>query len=116
MDIEDIIDDFDEFIEEEVIELALDIYSHAVKISPVKTNTYRGSWRVSPNQIDTSTGRDVKSEQAIKTSLKSTYSLKDDLWISNSVEYTNEIENGHSKQAPKGVLKNAVFFALNKRK
>lgn len=112
---QDIFDDLDDFIEEEVIELALDIYSQSIKMSPVDTGTFKGSWRVSPNKIDSSTGRDVESPQSVRTRIGSSYKLGQDLWVSNSVEYANALENGHSKQAPNGILKNAIFIAIKKR-
>lgn len=112
---QDIFDDLDDFIEEEVMELALDIYSQAIKMSPVDTGTFKGSWRVSPNQIDSSTGRNVESPQSVRTRISGSYKIGQDLWVSNSVEYANALENGHSKKAPNGILKNAIFIAIKKR-
>lgn len=107
--------DVDAFIEKSMknakAELALKIYQNAVRMSPVDTGFFRSSWNCSASAIEPATGRGIMNANSVRSTVKAASEFED-IYVSNSVVYANEIENGSSKQAPTGILKNATFIAL----
>lgn len=98
--------------------------SAVVVRSPVDTGFFRASWRVGINDVDLSTpgspGRTKAERDAVRSVLGAgggvaavgTGAAKiaeakfgDTINITNNVEYAEALENGHSGQAPAGVLK-----------
>ncbi|MBX5238625.1 HK97 gp10 family phage protein [Rhizobium sp. NLR22b] len=76
--------------------------------SPVDTGRFRGNWNVSVNVADMSTsdsldkngGSTITRGAAVVEALVP-YTV---VWVSNGLPYARRLENGHSKQAPAGVV------------
>jgi bacteriophage HK97-gp10 putative tail-component len=105
------LEDLEEIAEEQVKEIAGDIFRAAVQFSPVWSGEYRASWRVSFNEArtDTTKGRDPATPiRGASFRWPSGFKLGDVVIISNNVEYAERIEYGWSNQAPFGVLNLAV--------
>lgn len=106
------LEDFEEIAEEQVKEIAGNIFRAAVSISPVWSGEYRASWRVSFNEAreDTTKGRNPNNPiRGASFRWPSGFKLGDTVIISNNVEYAERIEYGWSNQAPYGVLNLAVL-------
>ena len=74
--------------------LSFKLFAGFVKKTPVDTGNAKNSWNITEDKIDTS----------IKNSVKSNISGKKDVYITNSINYILKLENGGSKQAPKGMV------------
>jgi len=104
-------------------------YTQCVTRSPVDTGRFRGSWRIGIGQIDLDAlpdlrplGRDrlaasqqvsdlfvpqepiTAEEQAYAEDVLQNALAGETIIISNNVPYAHELEQGHSGQAPAGVL------------
>ncbi|MFD2633221.1 HK97 gp10 family phage protein [Idiomarina piscisalsi] len=103
----------DEEVERRIKIVALDVYRNAIIGSPVDSGRFRASWRIGVDSFDQSVeDKDQKSyepraynESDIDITYKST------VYVSNSLPYALRLENGWSKQAPKGVLNLAILQA-----
>lgn len=105
--------------------LAFDAFGGLLRRSPVDTGRFRASWRVAINRIDQTvqpppaTAADEKPGSAYRGSMQAAHATNqaaasgaiskakfgDSVNISNNLEYAEPLENGHSKQAPQGMLK-----------
>ena len=65
-----------------------------VKRTPVDTGAAKNSWNITEDKIDTS----------LKSKVRDEISGKKDIYITNSTHYILKLENGGSKQAPKGMV------------
>lgn len=74
------------------------VLNSLVKKTPVDSGHMKNSWNLTENKINTSVGGSVREK----------ISGKKDVYITNSVPYALAIEHGHSKQAPKGIVKLTV--------
>lgn len=105
------LEDLEEIAEEQVKEIAGDIFRACVKLSPVESGEYSASWRVSFNvaRTDTTPGG-TKGFPVRGASFRwpSGFKLGDEVIISNNVPYAELIEHGWSNQAPFGVINVAV--------
>jgi hypothetical protein len=99
--------------ESEIKEIAGTIFRAAVKLSPVDTGAFRASWRVSFNEPreDVTDGRSGNAIRGAAFRWPKGFNLGDTVIISNNQPYAEELERGHSKQAPFGVLSLAVALA-----
>lgn len=93
-----------------------------VQKSPVDTGRFRGNWIVSNNTPDMSTktqtdksGSRVINEGTTKISTFD-YKTQSTIYIQNNLPYANRLENGWSKQAPKGMVSITVNNANQKYK
>jgi len=93
-----------------------------VQKSPVDTGRFRGNWIVSNNTPDMSTktqtdksGSRVINEGTTKISTFD-YKAQSTIYIQNNLPYANRLENGWSKQAPKGMVSITVNNANQKYK
>jgi hypothetical protein len=103
--------DLEDLAEAHVKEFTGSIFRAAVKLSPVDTGAFRASWRVSYNIARTDVTEGRTSAAPIRGAAfrwPSGFKLGYDVIISNNQPYAEELERGHSKQAPYGVLKLAV--------
>tara|TARA_B100000900_G_scaffold384140_1_gene372719 strand:- start:1391 stop:1792 length:402 start_codon:yes stop_codon:yes gene_type:complete len=100
----------DEKIEDVISLIAMDSLRGIVKKSPVDTGRFRANWIVSKNRINpaklntvdkTGTSSITKGTQTIETF---EYKKDKSIIIQNNLPYANRLENGHSKQAPKGMV------------
>lgn len=85
---------------------ALKAYQLVLKRTPVLTGTAKGNWRVS---LDSPDYTYEKLERPIDNSHKGNETInnatvKNDIYISNSVPYILRLENGYSRQAPEGMV------------
>lgn len=74
--------------------ISLQALNSVVKKTPVKTGDAQNSWNLSEGKIDTS----------LVQSKRDKISGKKDVYITNSIPYIGYLENGSSKQAPKGMV------------
>lgn len=98
--------------------VALKVLRGVVLKSPVDTGRFRGNWHVS---LGSPTSSEVKGAEGIGAPDKSPAAAAatvaglenkeivqvkfgQNLWINNNVPYAGRIENGHSQQAPGGVV------------
>jgi hypothetical protein len=104
-------------VEEEVIlvtkKLASEALSRVVLKSPVDTGQFRANWNVSFGSQDetTTTDTDKAGAATIAKGIAKINGLKNPqvIWVSNSLDYANRLENGWSQQAPMGMV--ALTFA-----
>lgn len=84
--------------------VGLDLFGRIVRKTPVDTGRARASWNISLKQ----------AERSVQPAAQHTYpipqvgvvSMKpgDTIWISNNLPYIVKLEEGHSKQAPAGMV------------
>ncbi len=97
------------------IRTALDLMNRIVLKTPVDTGRARGNWQLtqrSPAEdMVPETSANVSSSEtppsAILKEAEQTASgsqLGDDIWISNNLPYIEALEEGHSQQAPHGMV------------
>ena len=97
------------------IRTALDLMNRIVLKTPVDTGRARGNWQLtqrSPAEdMVPATSAKVSSSEtppsAILMEAEQTASgsqLGDDIWISNNLPYIEALEEGHSQQAPHGMV------------
>jgi len=89
--------------------IAFDLFRGVVLKTPVDTGRARASWKVGIGEIDTSVaglgpqqdaaGVTAEGEEVIGTMDKPVHT-----WITNSLPYIGALEDGHSKQAPNGMV------------
>jgi len=96
--------------------VTLAAYSGLVRRSPVDTARFRGGWHGSVHTPDLTINPEGQSDSGIKQgsgvtgreAANITPALKaklgEDVYISNNLDYAVPLENGHSPQAPFGVL------------
>jgi len=102
--------DTDEKIEDVISLIAMDSLRGIVKKSPVDTGRFRGNWIVSKNRMNpakvntadkTGTSSITRGTQTIETF---EYKKDKSIIIQNNLPYANRLENGWSRQAPKGMV------------
>jgi hypothetical protein len=120
-----------------VRKLAMDGLAGVVRMSPVDTGRFRGSWRVGVNRVDLETEpkgnqhkdknghtlEDPFKQKAANTNVATAKALSegskqiaqakfgDVIAITNNLAYGPPLERGHSKQAPQGMLR-VTFMRL----
>lgn len=96
----------------EAVELiSLEAFKRIVEKSPVDTGRFRGNWNASIGSADASTTETVDKSggatNARAAGVISGYSGYDSLpaiYITNGLPYAVRLEDGHSKQAPGGMV------------
>lgn len=94
-------------VQKKVREIALYTLSGVVKMSPVDTGRFRGNWSVSINRQDVSTYDTRGGQASMSRGMKAIGSYPKtlpDFYIQNNLPYAEALENGHSKQAPAGMV------------
>ena len=90
-----------------VQQVALDVDKGVVLQTPVDTGRARGGWNVGINNVNLSdTGEDKSGAKTIAEN-ESTITRADHsdaIFISNNVDYIEELEKGSSDQAPQGMV------------
>lgn len=74
--------------------ISFEVLGRVVKKTPVKSGDAQNSWNISEGKINTS----------LINSVRDKISGKKDVYITNSINYIMKLENGYSKQAPKGMV------------
>lgn len=85
---------------------AIDLFTRIIKRTPIDTGRLRGNWQAALNQpILTETNN--KANRALSQAGTVTKEAKttDSIYLTNNLPYAGEIEDGHSKQAPYGMVK-----------
>jgi len=94
MNTEILIKTMDKDVAKNMNTLSFKLLAGFVKKTPVDTGDARSSWNITEDKIDTS----------IKDKIRGNISGKKDVYITNSINYILKLENGSSKQAPKGMV------------
>lgn len=106
--------------------VGFDLFGRIVRKTPVDTGRARASWNISVNQADRSVVQQVRTtvqagthvskglkQSSLKRAVNALQSqnllaldvkLGDTIWITNNLPYIVELEKGHSKQAPAGMV------------
>ncbi|GAA6162573.1 hypothetical protein NBRC116590_02770 [Pelagimonas sp. KU-00592-HH] len=88
--------------------IALEMFSRVVLRSPVDTGRFRGNWQVAIGSVPTGTlDLDDKSGQATLGKVQAAalgLQVGDTITLVNNLPYGPRLENGHSGQAPNGMV------------
>jgi hypothetical protein len=96
--------------------VAIDLFGRIVMKTPVDTGRARASWTIEIGKIDSTVApegqqpamntwiAEAKAGAALAT-LTERAVFSEPIWIANSLPYINALENGHSRQAPAGMVK-----------
>lgn len=99
-----------EKIEDAVQVIAMDTLRGVVLKSPVDTGRFRGNWIVSVNSpsMEQTPATDASGSATINKGMSAIegYNVETTsrIYIQNNLPYGNRLENGWSKQAPKGMV------------
>lgn len=99
-----------EKIEDAVQVIAMDTLRGVVLKSPVDTGRFRGNWIVSVNSpsMEQTPATDASGSATINKGMSAIegYDVETTsrIYIQNNLPYGNRLENGWSKQAPKGMV------------
>ena len=110
----------DEKIDIAVKKIGIDALKNVVKKSPVDTGRFRGNWQTTIGTPTSLTVRSVdKSGTAtinagVRKVTKFDYKKNKVIFIQNNLPYANRLENGWSRQAPKGMVSQTIQL-LNAR-
>lgn len=90
------------------MKIALEALNRVVLKSPVKTGRFRANWTVAVGRQDLSITDEV-DPTGQKTIAKGTPIILGQkgpaiIWLSNNLPYAQALENGHSQQAPMGMV------------
>lgn len=99
--------------------VALDAFAGVLLRSPVDTGRFRSNWRIGINKIDfrttvgvrarsqgaTGGGGMTRGETAEGRARINRAVFGNTIFITNNLPYAGRLERGHSKQAPRGVLR-----------
>jgi hypothetical protein len=100
--------------------VTLDIHGRVSDISPVDTGRFRASWGIHPHSIPSDSGAAATtgepdsvalSEQQGRIVMNDREDPYTVWWVYNNLPYAQALENGHSGQAPSGVLALALAGA-----
>lgn len=91
-----------------VRKIALEMFSRVILKSPVDTGRFRGNWQVAIGaaptgtlELDDKTGQaSIGAVQAASLGLKA----GDVIYLANNLPYAQRLEDGHSQQAPAGMV------------
>jgi hypothetical protein len=104
---------FGKVTEEEALliirKITLELDQAVVLATPVDTGRARGNWYPSINAPSTAVdfgASDKSGSQAISAAqgVIASMRLGDTVWLTNNLPYILPLENGHSKQAPQGMV------------
>lgn len=89
--------------------ISLEVLRGVVEMSPVKTGRFRGNWQLGLDLKPTSEipMPEAKDRDPFIEGLGAIAPLRfgQTVWITNNVPYAIPLEEGHSKQAPVGMVK-----------
>jgi len=92
--------------------ISLDLFRRVVMKSPVDTGRFKGNWQVQIGSIPGGTLKldDKAGTATIARVTAETLKLKagEVIYLVNNLEYARALEYGHSKQAPKGMVRITV--------
>lgn len=91
--------------------MALKLFGAIVDDTPVDSGRLRSNWQASLNQPKSTTLDDDKSAFVVKQEIDddtSKYDVRDDMYLTNNLDYASFIEDGTAKISPHGMVKRAV--------
>lgn len=91
-----------------VEKVGLDLFTKIVKRTPVDTGRMRSSWAVSLSEPSGYTPDAIGPHPLPGFPKGMTITGKTTLWIVSNLVYAEPLENGHSGQAPQGMVKISV--------
>lgn len=102
---------------ENVRALAIDLDQRIVLKTPVDTGRARSNWLVGLGvaRRETIQSQDQSGAHAIQEGARTIAQSKpyQNIWISNNLPYIGELEVGHSRQAPTGMVRQSISEALS---
>ena len=110
----------DEKIDIALQKIGVDALKNVVKKSPVDTGRFRGNWQTT---ISGTTSNTLKRTDRVGNAtinagttkiVRFDYKKNKRIFIQNNLPYANRLENGWSKQAPKGMVSQTIQL-LNAR-
>jgi len=90
--------------EKVVRKTVLDITYSLVDMSPVDTGRFKNNWQVATGSINRDTNSKTDSKMRAESSMLG-FNIGETVYISNSLPYAQRLEDGHSSQAPSGMVK-----------
>lgn len=89
-------------------EVSLEIFSRIIMKSPVKTGRFRGNWQVAIGSAPNGT-LEIDDKDGTATITKADAELMgakagDTIYLANNLPYAIPLEEGHSQQAPQGMV------------
>lgn len=89
----------------------LEAHGRLIRRTPVRTGRAKGNWNVGVGTIDRSTNEDRRQAEALSEGqavILGRFKAGDRAFITNSLPYIPNLEDGSSKQAPQGMVKVTV--------
>ena len=90
-------------LETVVKRVSFDVYNKAKKNTPVGTGRARGSWNISEEYADLSSLPQGQYPSGTSNAVGN-ISGKEEVHVSNNVEYIDVLDQGSSRQAPQGIV------------
>ena len=91
-----------------VRKIAMDVFNNVIQMSPVDTGRFRGNWQVATGEAPTGTvemtdpsGATVMAQVAGEVGQMEP---GDVVYLVNNLPYARPLEDGHSQQAPGGMV------------
>jgi len=84
-----------------VRKIALSLYDGITNKTPVDTGRAKGNWNLSVDSMDTSVNPKARGKKRVSLKKGDGNNV---IYISNSLPYIGVLEDGHSKQAPHGMV------------
>ena len=85
--------------------IALQVWTGVVKMSPVDTGRFRASWQLTEGHTDTSVKPEGTHGYPPPPSMWGDPGSFSVTWITNNLPYAVPLEEGHSGQAPYGMVR-----------
>lgn len=90
-------------LETVVKRVSFDVYNKAKQNTPVDTGRARGSWNISEEYADLSSLPQGQYPSGTSNAVGN-ISGKEEVHVSNNVEYIDVLDQGSSRQAPQGIV------------
>lgn len=88
--------------------IAIDATSRMIDRTPVDTGRARANWTVAVGapwgDVRDASDKSGQSAKSAASSALAAYRCGPTIWITNNLPYIERLEDGHSKQAPAGML------------
>jgi len=84
--------------------VAFDVFARIVRKTPVDKGRAKGSWTISVNNADRTVQPDGQASYPVPQVGALNVQPGDSIWISNNLPYIVKLEEGHSQQAPAGMV------------
>lgn len=94
--------------------VALDGMTRLIRQSPRDTGRFRANWSTSVNSMHTNTTEETEVSFSEQAKGISRYKLGQTAFLHNNLIYAIPLEYGHSKQAPKGWIRNTARLMQKK--